>query len=136
MKKMQLREIKDIELDILIAFNKFCQDNNLKYYLSGGTLLGAIRHKGFIPWDDDIDVCMPRPDYERLMKIFPNIYMNKYKLKTISRKNFICPFAKIIDINTRVDFKYLNNIDKNLWLDIFPIDGLPKSKKKQIEFIS
>ena len=62
-KKLTLKEIKNIELSILISFDRFCKENSLTYYLAGGTLLGAIRHKGFIPWDDDIDVCMPRKDY-------------------------------------------------------------------------
>jgi len=95
-KELSSKEIKKIELDILIDFDDFCKKNKLRYYLSGGTLLGAIRHRGFIPWDDDIDVCMPRPDFERLINIFPNNYGDKYILKSIKRENFLYPFAKII----------------------------------------
>ncbi len=68
MRKMSLEEIKETELNILVDFDKLCKENNLYYTLCGGTLLGAIRHKGFIPWDDDIDVLMPRPDYDRLLE--------------------------------------------------------------------
>ena len=64
-----LKELKKIELDILLYIDRICREHNLLYYMAYGTLLGAVRHKGFIPWDDDIDIVMPRPDYEKLIKI-------------------------------------------------------------------
>ena len=84
MRILNNKEIKKIELNILLHFDSFCKEHNLRYYLSGGTLLGAVRHKGFIPWDDDIDVCMPRPDYEKMI----NIYQNKgnFLLKSKEKK--------------------------------------------------
>ena len=69
MKELNLQEIQKIGLDILLILKKICDEENIKLYLSGGTLLGAVRHSGFIPWDDDIDVCMPRPDYNRLISV-------------------------------------------------------------------
>lgn len=66
-----LDELKKIELDIMIKVHQFCEENGIKYYMIAGTLIGAIRHKGFIPWDDDIDIAMPREDYENFLKIFP-----------------------------------------------------------------
>ncbi len=60
-----LRKLQLVELSIMKAFAAFCEQENLRYCMIGGTLLGAVRHKGFIPWDDDVDLCMPRPDYER-----------------------------------------------------------------------
>ena len=70
MKELTLQEIKEIELDILKMFDSFCTENNIRYFLSHGTLLGAIRYKGFIPWDDDVDLLVPRKDYNRLLDLF------------------------------------------------------------------
>ncbi len=67
-KRMTLEEIKKVELQLLITFHDFCEKHKLKYVLDGGTLLGAVRHKGFIPWDDDIDVTMPFPDFLKFVK--------------------------------------------------------------------
>lgn len=66
---LTLDEIHAVELSLLLKFDAFCKDHGLRYSLAGGTLLGAVRHKGFIPWDDDIDLCMPRPDWDRLVQI-------------------------------------------------------------------
>ena len=68
MKKLTDKEVKQIELDILEYVHNFCEENGLKYIMNYGTLIGAVRHKGFIPWDDDIDISMPRADYEKLSK--------------------------------------------------------------------
>ena len=113
-------EIKQTELNILVYFDGFCKKNNIRYSLAGGTLLGAVRHKGFIPWDDDIDVCMPRLDYEKFVKLYKNIPRERY----ILRENM--PFIKLVDSNTRIDNKYTNaDVADGLWIDIFPVDGLP-----------
>lgn len=125
MVKLNSSEIKKLELEILLKFDEFCKQHKLRYYLSDGTLLGAIRHKGFIPWDDDIDVCMPRPDYERAVKLF-RILDGRYKLRSNHIDDFSAPFAKLVDLNTRVVSRISNsNIELNLWIDIFPVDGLP-----------
>lgn len=125
MVKLSQEEIKKYELNILLKFDYFCKCNNLRYCLSGGTLLGAIRHKGFIPWDDDIDVCMPRKDYEVLINNFANIDEN-LAVRAHFKGEFSVPFAKIIDTRYGVSFKHQkNNYDTNLWMDVFPVDGLP-----------
>ncbi len=127
MKKLSNREIKNIELQILLRFDEFCKKNKLRYYLAGGTLLGAIRHKGFIPWDDDIDVCMPRPDFMKLLQIW--IDDNEYCIKSYFLNNIPFPFAKIVNLNTQIDRLY-GNEDKNIWIDIVPVDGLPEDIKE------
>lgn len=122
MKELTLQEIKDIELEILIHFDDFCRKNDLKYYLAYGTLLGAIRYKGFIPWDDDIDVLMPREDYLRLLKIYKD--SDKYKLYAYEKdKKMIIPYAKICDTETFKDeFGYNSEVELGIDIDIFPLD--------------
>lgn len=124
MKKLELEDIKKIEFQILMKFDLFCKSKKLKYYLAGGTLLGAIRHKGFIPWDDDIDVCMPRDDYLNFVECFDG-YDKYLEVRSNLRKNFGAPFSKVVDIRTKIDSKYTNNdINTNIWIDVFPVDGL------------
>lgn len=126
-KLLHRKEVQQIELNILIAFSNYCKEHNLRFYLAGGTLLGAVRHKGFIPWDDDIDVCMPRSDYEKLLRVFDNSRGNLI-LKSNQLSNMSAPFTKVIDITTVIESKYQDSdVDTNLWIDIFPIDGLPEN---------
>lgn len=126
--KLTHKEIQKEELNILLEFDSFCKEHQLKYYLIGGTLLGAIRHKGFIPWDDDIDVCMPRPDYMRFLEIFPEIYKDKYFLRCPEKNNFPLPFIKLMNKNIKIKSLSINkDMESNLWIDILPIDGLPEN---------
>jgi len=130
MKRLSAGQVKQIELDILLKFNRFCKEHGLRFYLAGGTLLGAIRHKGFIPWDDDIDVCMPRPDYERFIKIYP-VNEKNLRLLTRGRDKFDAPFAKLARTDTIVKYQYTDSeIGKHIWIDILPVDGLPHDMNK------
>ena len=98
MKELDCKEIQSIGLEILCAFDAFAKKHNLTYYLSGGTLLGAVRHKGFIPWDDDIDLMMPRPDYQYLIHHFQH---KQYHLSCCDLERDYCSFqARIWDTNT------------------------------------
>lgn len=131
MKKLTTKDIQAIEFDILLRFSEFCEKNNLRFYLCGGTLLGAIRHKGFIPWDDDIDVCMPREDYEKLLRTYPRNDSN-IEITNVTLGNMMAPFIKLKRMDTRIDSQITEgDLNTNLWIDIFPIDGLPSSADKQ-----
>ena len=120
-----MHKIQEIAYEILIFFDEFCENNNLSYVLAGGTLLGAVRHNGFIPWDDDVDVLMPREDYEKFLSIssgWTGIY------RTISNRNMHMPyfaFAKILDIRTILYEECYRPQELGVYIDVFPIDGLP-----------
>lgn len=113
------------QVRILRAFVEHCQAHELRYYLCAGTLLGAVRHHGYIPWDDDIDVMMPRPDYEALCRTFAATG-EPLKLRALaisSDGHYPLPFAKICDLGTRLDVE--SDIVKNIgvFIDVFPLDG-------------
>lgn len=125
---MTLREIQLAELDILLEFDRICKENGLRYSLAGGTLLGAIRHKGFIPWDDDIDICMPRPDYEKFYCIFTEANSKpNYVLYSDRDSSADYPFLKIGDSSIKIEREGINEVE-NVWIDIFPIEGIPADK--------
>lgn len=140
MQQLSIQEIKAIEVDILSVFAEFCDSNNLKYFLSYGTLLGAIRHKGFIPWDDDIDITMPRDDYDKLQSLLEeknNLFNDHIELKTPDSKNYQYQFCKIIDNKTLAYEKNMKDRYKtSIWIDIFPIDKIPSDPGEQEQFIS
>lgn len=134
-KELSLREIQLAELEILIEFDRICKLNNLKYSLAAGTLLGAIRHKGFIPWDDDIDVCMPRPDYEKFIDLFSgSADTDKFDLSSDSGKNARYPFVKMLNKDVFIEEKGFKEVDY-VWIDIFPMDGLPDNTEKATKIL-
>lgn len=128
MKQLTLPEIRQRLLGILIELNDFCEENNIHYYLCAGTLLGAIRHKGFIPWDDDIDIAMSRPFYDKLQDIarHNDVFHDHYKIVTYQNGTTHYPFMKVLDTETYTKQSYTNETNENsLWVDIFPFDGVP-----------
>lgn len=131
---LTIEEIHKEELIMLQTFVNFCEEHNLQYFICGGTLLGAVRHKGFIPWDDDIDILMPRPDFEKFQEIVKknNLLIDHYlEVHSFGLKNLNDPFCKVMNLNTVMDKHYIEDeFDKHLWLDVFPMDGLPESDKK------
>lgn len=127
MDRLDIRDIQLVQFDILKSFAKCCDENGFRYYLCGGTLLGAIRHKGFIPWDDDIDVLMPRPDYEKFISWCKNNRMNEYyEVRSLHLNNALIPYAQILDLRYEVEkkYRYKGSNGDYLWIDIFPMDGV------------
>lgn len=119
-------------LEIFKYLDDLCRDNNLTYFAAFGTCLGAIRHKGFIPWDDDLDVYMPRSDYERLWKIWNNIsYNSKYVLcRTGQKKNYHHRVMQVVDTTTTfINCRCVNeDIEHGVYIDIMPLDGAAPGK--------
>lgn len=128
MRTMTLHDIQFVSLDILKDVHNFCEANNIKYMLFAGTQLGAVRHSGFIPWDDDVDIVMPRPDYDRFCKQ----YKSENGYECFNRENAGCyiSFARICDMRrTHVDCSGLPWINRQtgVWIDLFPLDGAEDS---------
>lgn len=123
MQELSLSQIKQTELEILRQFDAFCRQHNIRYFLSNGTLLGAVKYKGFIPWDDDIDLLVPREDYNRLMREFSSD--GNLKLLCQERdSNYVFPYAKLSDINTTIaNQTILKDYQCGVHIDIFPLDG-------------
>ncbi len=125
-----LRQLQLKELELLKLFQKICADNNISYFALGGTLLGAIRHKGFIPWDDDIDVGIPRPDYERLCKILEQGTLGE-KIKFRSFKNtesYIRYFGRLEDESMKIVRHDNIKVEEAFaWIDLFPLDAMPNN---------
>lgn len=137
MNDVQFEEIKKIELEILQEFIRICEKLNLRWYGGYGTALGAQRHKGFIPWDDDIDVLLPRKDYEIFCKSAQKYMKENYFLQTDKTDpEYIQTFAKI----RRSDTTFLEiasadkEINHGIYIDVFPLDGYPTNKFEELMF--
>ena len=121
-----LRRLQLTELEILREAVRVCETNKLRYFLIGGTLLGAVRHKGFIPWDDDVDIAMPRRDYEQFLNLCREQLGPKYYVHCSSTDPFYwLPFAKIRKLNTVFDEADIAHLDvpKGIYVDVFPLDN-------------
>ena len=136
MEYLTLKQIKQYELKLLDKLDKICEENGLRYFIADGTLLGAIRHKGFIPWDDDIDVYMSYEDCLKLENIFKNNSYNEYALYSYSMHNSMNTFYKLVNENVIIEEDVdegFEGFPNKLWIDIFPYFHVPDSEKKHME---
>ena len=130
MENNELRKLQHVELDILKEVVRICKKNKITFYMAEGSLLGAMRHQGFIPWDDDLDIAMLRSDYEKFLKIAPKEISKKYEIQhQTTIKNYWSPFIKVRYLDNseyaQKHIAHLTNHNGPL-LDIFPIDNVPK----------
>ena len=122
-------KIKQLLLKLLDKFVEVCEQNHLQYYLAGGSVIGAVRHKGFIPWDDDIDVHMPRADYEKLQTLPDEVWGEDMRLATWRKtKNYTYDFLKLELTNTTVIERLHPDYIGGIFLDVFPLDYISNSQ--------
>lgn len=127
-----LKNMQNRLLEMFLWYHEFCCEHKLKYYMVGGTMLGAVRHKGFIPWDDDIDVAMPRGDYERFLKYTEGRNFGKYRVEGNSslKEDFLYVYGKVYDTDTLLTENTRKKIKRGIFLDIFPLDGVGNSQEE------
>lgn len=126
---MTLKDIQSVSLDILEEFDRFCIGNNLQYSLAYGTLIGAVRHKGFIPWDDDVDVVMPRPDYNKFIALYKD--NENYACFAPEKINCFLAYGRLAEMKrTRVITPAVwSNKETGVWIDVMPLDGVEDNKE-------
>lgn len=133
MKKIELSEIKKLEVEMLKIIDKICRENNIKYFAIGGTLIGAIRHDGFIPWDDDIDIGLTADNYSKLIELLEKYCDNNnvhYKILEDNKcGSYYYPFAKMVNTNTIVYEGMVGDENMGVFVDIFCFNPLPNNEK-------
>ena len=137
MKKIDQKECREVQLSVLDEVARICKENNLKYSLAYGTLLGAVRHKGYIPWDDDIDIFLLREDYDKLIAILKDPAVQKKEWLTVvddACDGYYYGFAKAYDNRTHVEMERHKG-EMGIWVDLFPLDGLPKMRLLEKPFV-
>lgn len=123
-----MKKVWAIELDLYREFARVCDKYNLSYFTDGGTTLGAVRHKGFIPWDDDIDVCMPRDSYEKLKRLAGEFACPYFLQNAYTDSNYGCSYMRLRNENTTAilkSFRYCK-FNHGIFMDIFPLDKVTK----------
>lgn len=123
-----VRKVQNVQLQILMDYMAFCKEHHLRYFVSGGSLIGVMRHKGFIPWDDDIDVMMPRSDYNQFVKLQSEFPKDYFLVNHDTDKNWQFNFAQFVDNQSEIIVRMNEEPRKcKIWIDVFPLDGMPNN---------
>ena len=138
-KNKNIKKLQKKELEIMKYFNNFCEENNIKYYLAYGTLIGAVRHHGFIPWDDDVDIFVSGEDFLKLKEVFnKKIHNNKYFYQTLQTENNYYLLWDKVRLNDTIFVEEgweNNDINNGIFIDIFPLLEYPDTEKEEKKFI-
>ena len=125
-----IQELRSLQMGILDHVHRFCEQHGLTYFLSSGTLIGAVRHKGYIPWDDDLDIYMPRHDYERFLQTYCDPEGTFRAIDPKREPHYYYTFAKVVDLRTRMVEKETEGYEIGVYIDIFPVDYVTKDQKE------
>lgn len=126
-KELSIEDIHESLRQMLKKINKICEENGITYFLSGGTAIGAIREKGFIPWDDDLDIMLPRNDYEKLIRLLEKENGEEFKAYSLHDASWNRPYSCLVDERTYGKHELVDYSHLGVTVDILPIDGLPKT---------
>ena len=135
MKELTTREMQEVSLEILHTIASICEKQHFRYALIYGTLIGAVRHKGYIPWDDDVDIMMPRPDYDRLLHYLKENIADYPHLKVFNREECLeYPYmiTRISDQRYRIKMENEKSFGLGVFIDIYPYDGLGDTKQEAV----
>ena len=136
-KELDIRSLREVQMDILSAVDKFCAESGIAYSLACGSLLGAVRHGGYIPWDDDIDIYMLRPEYERFVRSFPETLYGRYKLASLGRNRWWkLTVTKVYDDRTILEENSILGSRIGVNIDVFAIDKVPDDDTAWLRFDS
>lgn len=127
---MEIEDVQNVMFEILQDIIQFCNLNEYHYLLTGGSALGAVRHHGFIPWDDDADIALPRDEYEQFIKNYTPRIPTARLFTLDNTENWFYPYARVSDLESNADSKWAK-VNNGVYVDVFPIDALPKNKLRQ-----
>lgn len=132
-----MNELQERIFTMFKWFHKFCVENDIAYYAIGGTALGAIRHQGFIPWDDDIDVGLPRKDYDKLISLMEGKKFGNYVLEQpLQKKDFVYQYCKLYDTSTTLIENTRYKTKRGVFIDVFPLDGIGNTYEESLKNFS
>lgn len=135
MRTVSALEYKEAVKNLLALIDEICQENNIHYFVNFGTLLGTIRHNGFIPWDDDIDISMTQEEYDKFCKLFPLGDGRYYVLSSENSKYYYNNFARVCDGNYELKLNGVARIDRlGAYVDVFVLRGVPETKEERFDF--